>query len=428
MLADGKAGEFDVIVALHLDRLTRSVKDYLPLVELAERYHVGTTTVNGELDLVSDQGQMLAGVLAVFAQGEIKRKGKRQMLANEQRATDGRPSQGGRRAFGFEPDKVTIRESEAALIRQGYEAVLVDGGGNLAAIARSWTEAGTSSTRGLAWTGATVKLVLVNPRNAGIRVHRGVEVGKAVWKPIIDEPTFRAAVTKLADPSRRTNFTGGERRHLMTGLGICAECGRTVVSGGRSEGTTIYRCSGPVRHLSRLAIDIDEFVTEVALARFSRPDAAELLVDRDAPDVVALNSERVAQVGRQEAAAVEFADGNITAAMMRTITEKTNARIAEIDAQLAHVGRERALGNWSAPKMFAPYGTPTASSDAKPYCARWLAGRSGEARPVAPVKLAAKTCELTSTGWSTSKNPLLSLWYAIPQWCFYQLHAWTSPV
>ena len=40
-----------------------------------------------------------------------------------------------------------------------------------------------------------------------------------------------------------------------------------------------------------------------------------------------------------------FASGEITAAMMRTITEQTTTRIGEIDARMAHRDRERVLGD-----------------------------------------------------------------------------------
>ena len=63
MLADAVKGEFDLILADHLDRLTRSIRDLLPLLDLATEHGVGTTTVSGELDLTTDMGRMLAGIL-----------------------------------------------------------------------------------------------------------------------------------------------------------------------------------------------------------------------------------------------------------------------------------------------------------------------------------------------------------------------------
>src|SRR4051812_35884784 len=54
MLADARAGEFDLVVSVHLDRLTRTIRDLLPLLDLAKNEGVGTTTVSGELDLTTD--------------------------------------------------------------------------------------------------------------------------------------------------------------------------------------------------------------------------------------------------------------------------------------------------------------------------------------------------------------------------------------
>ena len=80
-----------------------------------------------------------------MAQGEVERKGARQRSAAVQAAKQGRWI-GGRRAFGFEPDGVTVREAEAALIEQGYVDVLA--GESLGEIARRWNAAGVVTGAG----------------------------------------------------------------------------------------------------------------------------------------------------------------------------------------------------------------------------------------------------------------------------------------
>ncbi len=207
MLADAKAGMFDVVVASDLDRLTRTVEDFLVLRDLAEKHGVAVTTVDGDLDLTTDSGQAVAGVLAVFANLEIKRKGKRQTKAGIQRADAGRPSQGGPRPFGYEADKVTIRKSEATALRAAYRSLL--SGRSASAIARDLNAAGYITAQKNPWTHSSVRNLLTNPRNAGYRIYKGEVHAKATWRGIVDESTWRSACALFADPARRTNHSSG---------------------------------------------------------------------------------------------------------------------------------------------------------------------------------------------------------------------------
>jgi DNA invertase Pin-like site-specific DNA recombinase len=350
MLSEAQAGEFDLIVAYHLDRLTRTIRDLLPLLDLATHHGVGTTTVSGEIDLSSDMGRLVAGILAVVAQAEVDRKGARQVLANEQRRAAGKPTQGGRRAFGYEVDGMTVVASEAKLIRRACDAFL--SGTPLSAIAREWNAAGVRTVLGRPFGHHAVALILSNPRNAAI-VATGPdrdELGPAAWPAIVTQDTYRAVRAKLADPQRRTNQNrGGERRRLLTGValcGICADESTTVVGGSRGRGLPVYMCSGAVKgHLQRIAEPLDEVVEEHALALLGSPLAAELLIDGDAPDVDVLSRERLALVAQQDSAAALFAERGINAKQLKVITAKLTARIDKIDAQLSHSTRERVLGD-----------------------------------------------------------------------------------
>lgn len=350
MLAAAQSGEFDMILSYHLDRLTRSIRDLLPLLDLASVHGVGTTTVSGELDLTSDMGRLVAGILAVVAQAEVDRKSARQVLANVQRAELGVPSKAAHRALGYEADGVTIRQSEAIHVRRAFTALLA--GASLGSIARELNEAGVRTTRGKLFTAGAVRQVLAKPRYAGIMTRHGVEVCKAKWKGLVPESTFRATASLLADPSRRSNHSSGERRRLLTGIARCGVCndGTTVISGSRGAGQPIYKCNartatgGRVAHLARRLDVIEDTVEATVLELLRRPDAVALLVDERAPDLDVLNAERLTLVNRQESAAAEFADGAITPAQLRTITTRLTTRIGEIDERMSHRNRERVLG------------------------------------------------------------------------------------
>ena len=352
MLTAAKAAEFDIIVSWHLDRLTRTLKDYLPLADLAEKHGVAVTTVAGDIDLTTDMGQVVAGMLAVVANGEIRRKGARQSRANLQRAEAGLPSIGGAAPIGFAPDKVSLDEPAAEVVRQAYADLLA--GMSVSQIARNLSATGYTTVRKGKWTRSGVIDLLTAARNAGLREYKGETIGRAAWPAIVDEGTWRAALAILADPARRTNgHAGGTRRWLGTSLYRCARCdAQTVASSYREQTSTgekvrAYFCKGGAgRHLSRRADVVDEYVIEELIARLSRRDAIKLLVDRDAPDMARLTREADKLRGRLEALAVEFATTDVmTPAMLTAATKTLRARLADVEARMAHHTRTSVLGD-----------------------------------------------------------------------------------
>jgi site-specific DNA recombinase len=73
-----QAGKADLIVAWHLDRVTRSIRDLEFLIDLALERGIGLATATGDIDLTTDVGRMVARILAAVASAEIERKAERQ--------------------------------------------------------------------------------------------------------------------------------------------------------------------------------------------------------------------------------------------------------------------------------------------------------------------------------------------------------------
>jgi site-specific DNA recombinase len=151
---------------------------------------------------------------------------------------------------------------------------------SLSAIARQWNAAGAA---GRQWTQVAVRQVLMRPMNAALMALDGKVVGAAAWEPIVDGDTHRAVIARLSDPSRRTT-PGPERRHLLSGIAVCGECGSVLATG--SSGTlSQYRCRARKAglclvtgtHAGRSIAALDAYVRELAIRRLRKPDAALLL-------------------------------------------------------------------------------------------------------------------------------------------------------
>src|SRR4051812_1456491 len=82
LLATIERGEIDVLAVWHTDRLYRSMKDLLRLIEVAAPRNLVIKTITGsELDMSTPTGKAIAQILASIAEMESAHKGERQVLA-----------------------------------------------------------------------------------------------------------------------------------------------------------------------------------------------------------------------------------------------------------------------------------------------------------------------------------------------------------
>lgn len=346
LVADANDGKFDVVIAVDLDRLLRTINDLVTLTETGAK----VLTVDGEIDLTTADGEFRATMLAGIARFEARRKGERQKRATLQAAEKGRRT-GGRRPFGYEADGVTLRPDEAKAVESGFLEFL--SGVPLAAVARGWNRAGhvtgqkrySEAHKGepSPWQAYSVRMVFQNPRYMGKRAHLGEIVADAEWPAIVDESTWQAVNAILRNPARRSSPNRG--RYLLSGLAVCGVCGSPVHAGGNArQGVPGYRCSAAAGHFSRRSKPVEDYVQAVMVSRLSRPDARELTIDHTKPDSSALRQEAIGIRERLDTLAVDFADGSLTASQLRAATGRLRARLTELEASLADAGRVDVLG------------------------------------------------------------------------------------
>lgn len=348
MLTDIEAGNLDAVVAWDLDRLHRRPIELEHFIDLADRHRLALATVSGDTDLGTDSGRLFARVKGAVARSEGERKSARQKRAALQAAQMGKP-QSGSRAFGYERDGIAIRKAEAEALQRVYASLLA--GRSMVGLARDLNAAGLVTRRGKPFTHSGVRAILVNPRNAGLRAYRGEIIGPAIWPAIVDEETWRAAHALLTDSARRKENHPTARRWLLGSLALCGRCDDDTTvkvsyreSNAAGKPVRIYKCRSHA-HLSREAGFCDWRVSERVIARLSRKDARELLIDDDRPDMAALRTDADVLRMRLEQLAEDFADGTLTASQLRAGTERLRARLGDIEIRMAHVDRAALLAD-----------------------------------------------------------------------------------
>ena len=77
LLADVEAGKIDVVLVYKIDRLSRSMLDFLKLVETFERYGVTFVSITQAFNTTSSMGRLTLNMLLSFAQFEREVIGER---------------------------------------------------------------------------------------------------------------------------------------------------------------------------------------------------------------------------------------------------------------------------------------------------------------------------------------------------------------
>jgi site-specific DNA recombinase len=332
LLQNIESGTASVVIAWALDRLTRNRRDTLRLIEACQKKGATIALVRGsDLDMSTPAGRLTADLLAAVARSEIETKADRQARAAVQAAEQGRWI-GGRRPFGYQADGVTIREPEAQAVRDAYQWLL--DGVSLRQAANRWNDRGLWTPQAVGpWDGSTISRCLKKPRYAGLRSHKGVIVGEAKWPALVDVDTWASCQAIMNNPDRRS--PRGDQK-LLTGVALCGVCDGPIHAGGGAPGRGVYRCASTQGHFSRKREPVDEYVSEVMVARLSRPDAAELFTKSTGTGNTSVMHREADQLRKRlDGLAEAYADGALTASQLRKGSERLKKALAEVENRIA---------------------------------------------------------------------------------------------
>lgn len=227
MLRDLKEGRADSVVVYKLDRLSRSQKDTLILLEdefLANNVDFVSMTEN--FNTGTAFGRAMVGILAVFAQLERDSIRERMTMGREARAKKGLYSPGAKIVTGYdyENDELTPNEYESMIVNEIFS--LFNAGTPIRTIAETLTEKGLFCTKADHWDDIVVKRILKNRHYIG-------EVRYAnKWYPgqhtgIVDPEVFDFAQSILRRRQEEYKERGLSNAHtsFLGGFLFCGQCG-----------------------------------------------------------------------------------------------------------------------------------------------------------------------------------------------------------
>lgn len=254
--------EIDKVVVYKLDRLSRSQKDTLYLIEdVFLKNNTDFVSMTENFDTGSAFGIAMIGILAVFSQLERSKINERTVMGKIARAKEGKWHGGAFEPIGYNYDPVAellnVNEYEAMQIRELYKMFLENT--PLRTIENAFNEKGYTHKYG-SWDPKTMRRVMRNKTYIGYIKHLD-EWYKADHDHIIDDETYYKAVKLLDSRAEQFKLTGikpGAQTTYLGGLLHCKHCGGkyTKQANGRTTPKTLwYMCYSRCKKVKKMIKD-----------------------------------------------------------------------------------------------------------------------------------------------------------------------------
>ena len=241
----------DVVVVYKLDRLSRSQRDVLTLLEdVFEPKNVAFVSMQESFDTSTTFGKAVLGILSVFGAMERSTIAERTLMGRVGRAEEGLFHGGGTDPIGYDyiDGELVANEAEAEQVRMVYG--LFAEGHSVTEITRRM--AGFTTKHGDWSHTSTVGNVLDNPLYAGT-IHFDGVLSKGRHTPIV-APEVDKVVKQRRDRLRIAEVSV-DSSHLLTGIIYCASCGARYFPHRRPNGKVVYSCHSRAKKNKKMVKD-----------------------------------------------------------------------------------------------------------------------------------------------------------------------------
>lgn len=226
MLKDVRRGRVNKVVVYKLDRLSRSQKDTLELIEDEFLDHtVDFVSMSENFDTSTPFGRAIVGILAVFAQLEREQIKERMAMGKEARAKEGKWNGGQNSPLGYEyiNGELVLNAFEALQVKEMFE--LASKNVSSYRITELFNKKGYNTRYGT-WESSTIR------RSLRSKVYLGYTKYNDTWNkgthdPIVSQELFdqvQDILDKRADDYNSSRGTGKITSYLG-GYLYCSHCG-----------------------------------------------------------------------------------------------------------------------------------------------------------------------------------------------------------
>ena len=214
LIEDTQNGEITVVIVYKLDRLSRSQKDTLYLIEdVFLPRNISFISIQESFNTATAFGRAVVGILSVFAQLERENIFERTRSGMQKRVESGLWPGGGRVPFGYDYDRergILVTNRDADRVRQVYDLYI-----------KGFALQTIANMLNLKYDKFAYQ-ILTRKSNAGYITYNGAEY-KGLHEPIVSLETYNRAMELLRERSEKRFASKSE--HLLTGLVRCGKCG-----------------------------------------------------------------------------------------------------------------------------------------------------------------------------------------------------------
>lgn len=242
LIEDIQHGEISHVIVYKLDRLSRSQKDTLYLIEdVFSPAGVTFISMNENMDTSTPIGRAMLGIMSAFAQLERETIRERTRMGMQERVKNGFWPGGGKIPFGYDYDRekgILVPNSDAETVRKAYDLYLA-----------GYSTDKIAEMLGLRYEHLALQ-ILKRKTNAGFIVYNGTEY-KGRHQPIISLETYEKTMEAMRARARKPISGGG---YLLTGLIVCGKCGAKMryQKWGKTDCKIVcYSADKSKRHLIR---------------------------------------------------------------------------------------------------------------------------------------------------------------------------------
>ena len=344
------------IIVYKLDRLSRSQKDMLELLEdLFIPNNIDFISLCENIDTGSAFGKASIGLLSCFSQLERDTIQQRSSLGREARAKEGKWHGGGTVPIGYEYENgmLNVNEFEAMQIREAHR--LYHDGHSLSEIAEMFNQRGWSHKYG-EWSVMRLKRVMLNDVYIGMVKFNG-EAYRGIHEPLIDDDTFNTTVSMY-----RKNFKSHRRpseKGFFTGRIFCARCGaryaRKTCEAPSGKRTSYYLCYSKSKsnkkmirsaHCDNKNYRCDVFDEAIfdELRSLTLTEVKEYRRESDAQDESRILAKELAKIDKQRSRLIDlYSLGTFDAEELSTKIAALDASKSVIEAQIGMQAEKRSM-------------------------------------------------------------------------------------
>lgn len=254
LIKDAQSKQFDTVLVYKLDRLSRSQKDTLYLIEdIFLKNNIEFVSLLENFDTSTPFGRAVIGLLSVFAQLEREQIKERMQLGKLGRAKSGKSMMWAKTSYGYNYDKetgsMTVNEYEALAVKEIFTSYLAG-----MSITKLRDKINQEYPKQPAWSYRTIRGILANPVYCGLNQYKG-QTFQGTHKAIISLDDFEQTQRELAKRQQTAKELSNPRpfqaKYMLSGLAQCGYCHaplKVILGQKRKDGTRFKRYECYQRH------------------------------------------------------------------------------------------------------------------------------------------------------------------------------------